>query len=660
MKSSGHDGPRPRSVGSEKDGTPSTGSTTDGFDLDPFLTVLETRLRNPYSSFDLVRALDQYSTPSHASPAKDSDPTGAGRSVGQADNVQLLGRLFSRMAKSVKLRAIVGLMGLEPQPAPAPKGEQKEELNDARSVLDNALWKLLSSTECTDVDAAEGSHGFGGAHLAIEDEWVRVLSDVVRRVLFVASDIDSAADDRPDGASTSTGSASRTEAQAAPVVGLRLPCKGQTFSNAADKIVSEICTSATCSAQQVIRNGDPTVLFGPESFVLLPSAEVEKFVPEAVINPHFAVNMMSRAMKVDVESEFRRAEEEHLKDAEDLERKQRVGTQSGQTALVSAKVGGLSGVPTARSGLGANATGTTGKDIPKNGGRLGQDTASLFVRSKKPRTLGRGRMAPVGTGSGRGMGARAMGRGSAAAAVGRSLGVPTKKVMPRPKNVAKKRPTAFVASSKAVGGGQHAGAVSASTAKGRAAQAMGRSKMMMIDSAEVEALNREQKAREEKTNLPSSGKSRKRKIMEAAAAEEAAKKSKSAVSTSASASSSSDRNIRTSTDAPGHKAKEEKRTEMEPQPPGSSAASTSTEASQKDWQELLSKSNKLSEEDRSRVERFFTEKFNPTPDQMTYKMKLNEERKIEPGTGLTIKETLYLELDYSTFGYKKTRKTKKK
>ena len=427
MKSSGHDGPRPPSVRSEKDGTP---STTDDVDLDPFLTVLETRLRNPYSSFDLVRALDQYNTPTHASPTKDSDSTGAGRSVGQADNVQLLGRLFSRMAKSVKLRAIVGLMGLEPQPAP--KGEQKEELNEARSVLDNALWKVLSSTECTDVDAAEGSHSFGGASLAIEDEWVRVLSDVVRRVLFVASEIESAADDQPNGASTS--STSRTEAQAAPVVGLRRPCKGQAFSNiiqnATDKIVSEICTSASSSAGKVIRNGDPTVLFAPESLVLLPSIEVEKFVPEVVINPHFAVNMMSPAMKVDVESEFRRAEEENLKDTEDLERKQRVGTQSGQAALVSAKLGGLSGIPTARSGSGANAA---GKDIPKNGGRLGRDTASLLVRSKKPGTLGRGRIPPVMTGNGRGMGARAMGRGSAAAAVGRSLGVPTKKVMPRPR-----------------------------------------------------------------------------------------------------------------------------------------------------------------------------------------------------------------------------------
>ena len=148
--------------------------------------------------------------------------------------------------------------------------------------------------------------------------------------------------------------------------------------------------------------------------------------------------------------------------------------------------------------------------------------------------------------------------------------------------------------------------------------------------------------------------------MEAAAAEEAAKKSKST------AFSANEVHPSASSQSAGmhlwkplrrnHRRKGNRATDGTATP----SSTTSTEASQKDWQELLSKSNKLSEEDRSRVERFFTEKFNPTPDQMTYKMKLNEERKTDPETGSTIKETLYLELDYSTFGYKKTRKTKKK
>ena len=75
-------------------------------------------------------------------------------------------------------------------------------------------------------------------------------------------------------------------------------------------------------------------------------------------------------------------------------------------------------------------------------------------------------------------------------------------------------------------------------------------------------------------------------------------------------------------------------------------------------QGILEKSNKLSPSDRDRVLHFFQNRYNPTPDQPTYKMKLHEEKKEDDG--IIMKETLYLELDYTTFGFKKTRKVKKK
>ena len=81
---------------------------------------------------------------------------------------------------------------------------------------------------------------------------------------------------------------------------------------------------------------------------------------------------------------------------------------------------------------------------------------------------------------------------------------------------------------------------------------------------------------------------------------------------------------------------------------------------QQSWRQLLDKSNKLSSEDRFRVEQFFNDRFNPTPGVMVYKMKLNEEKTLDPETGQIVKETLYLELDYDTFGCKQLRKIKKK
>merc|ERR1712238_417734 len=80
----------------------------------------------------------------------------------------------------------------------------------------------------------------------------------------------------------------------------------------------------------------------------------------------------------------------------------------------------------------------------------------------------------------------------------------------------------------------------------------------------------------------------------------------------------------------------------------------------KEWMHLLERSNKLTPEDMMRVQQFFTTRTNPTPRVAVYKMKLHEERFLDSETGQNVKETLYLELDYNTFGYKKLRKIKKK
>ena len=79
---------------------------------------------------------------------------------------------------------------------------------------------------------------------------------------------------------------------------------------------------------------------------------------------------------------------------------------------------------------------------------------------------------------------------------------------------------------------------------------------------------------------------------------------------------------------------------------------TTTTIDEQDWQSLLEKSNKLNDPDRLRVQQFFTNRLNPTPGVMIYKMKLNEQKMIDPQTQQPCKETLYLELDYDTFGYK--------
>ena len=84
---------------------------------------------------------------------------------------------------------------------------------------------------------------------------------------------------------------------------------------------------------------------------------------------------------------------------------------------------------------------------------------------------------------------------------------------------------------------------------------------------------------------------------------------------------------------------------------------------------LLEKSNKLSSEDRQLVHEFFLNRELGLPPQQPvgvdedtgiWKIKLNVEKTFDQGTGESVKETLYLELNYMDLGYKKTRKIKRK
>jgi len=93
-------------------------------------------------------------------------------------------------------------------------------------------------------------------------------------------------------------------------------------------------------------------------------------------------------------------------------------------------------------------------------------------------------------------------------------------------------------------------------------------------------------------------------------------------------------------------------------PPAPSKTTNGPPSATQDWRQLLAhKSNKLSSSDRLRIQQFFVDRVNPDPSQTLHKIKLHEERKSEDGK--EIKETFYLELDYSSWKSKQTKKIKR-
>ena len=197
---------------------------------------------------------------------------------------------------------------------------------------------------------------------------------------------------------------------------------------------------------------------------------------------------------------------------------------------------------------------------------------------------------------------------------------------------------------------------------------LGRSKMKMIDVNEVDSLNKEHAARDaaesETTHL-----SKKRRILEAAALQKnqgggGIKKSKldqdTTTETSNNPKALSQAEGQQPVDAPPMA---ERASAVAAAAPPHMAAAPPDQydgAQNEEWKIMLKeRSNKLSEEDRMRVQQFFQHRPNPTPGQTVVKMKLHEQRSHDPETGQPVKETFYLELDYSNFSSKQSRKVKR-
>jgi hypothetical protein len=168
--------------------------------------------------------------------------------------------------------------------------------------------------------------------------------------------------------------------------------------------------------------------------------------------------------------------------------------------------------------------------------------------------------------------------------------------------------------------------------------------MKMIDVAEVEGLTRAQNEREKLEGMTKA--ERRRKLLEDAAASGLRNKKPRTDNSSIAASAEQNEASETNT--------------LQQQ------NETATQTT--DLGNLLEKSNKLSEEDRQNIHEFFRNRSSTNPHPAAdgdasndlWKVKLNEERTIDPTSGENVKETLYLELDYRTRQYKKTKKIKRK
>lgn len=386
--------------------------------------------------------------------------------------------------------------------------------------------------------------------------------------------------------------------------GSRESCRGRDAQHLLEKSCSEVL-------DRVVRQDhhtDANPLFSPFFYSLLNADVLNEVLPECLSNPHFKANASAAVLKEDEHAEQKRVHD-------------------GQSGTIATRDNNATN--------GATETKPKAQDLPTMPGlnKLNKirpvDAAkgSLFLANKKPAASRSGQQATQFNSL------RKPGTARAILSKGRRPGV--------------------------VG---TVGPVGASAPKYGA----NRSKMMMVDLAEVQGLQNEAKQREETPK-----EARKRKLMDLANSKGLVKKAKTSPADGAPLSGGglTEQNA-APTKSP---AKQEPQTGNSLDMVTAAAAAiqgkheeTTAEAPPAaqgpngDWMQHLEKSNRLSMEDRERVRQFFVDRTNPTPDVPIHRLKLHEEKSIEAGTGLTIKETLYLELDYNTFGFKKLRKIKKK
>lgn len=358
------------------------------------------------------------------------------------------------------------------------------------------------------------------------------------------------------------------------------------------------------------READPC--FAPYRYALLNKDLLQRVIPETASHSHFQINEDAEILHMDAKMDAMKAQEE----------KDHKLVAVAQTARLS-----VNGKATKSTTQTPNFPGFRSSKTARAKNAVQRPKASMFLTSRKPAPTGR---------------AVVRRKGAAQALVGKGRTVRAQ-------------------------AGTTAGGM-----RGRALQGSAKSRMKMIDIKEVQALTPKEPVEDERPKKR--GRKPKRKAETAPDTKPPATKKPTPVhevppakpvplpqQEKAQQEQPPPTNHAANALASAALSAYQAQLAAAPEPAAAAAAPPHPSAhKQQDWREMLQeKSNKLSAEDRFRVQQFFVDKFNPTPDQPTYKMKLHEQRTTDSNTGQPVKETYYLELDYTTFTSRQSKKIKR-
>lgn len=603
-------------------------------ELDSFLTTIESKLRGPFSSLDLAKAVSTAALRSSSSSLVKTSPSRSNSSSATnaaKDYLHNLLSVFSRTDKVIQCRMLIGLMGLEDNSNNISNNESSNHQNGhSVSLLTPDILEILKETQK------------GPLH----EEWVRTTSGLIQGIMFrdASDDYNTRGSCRGEEASDII---FKQQQEVAEKLLSYLEHHHTDHDSSKDHDKNSNGNTTTTAAEP-----DLNACFAPYRYSLISTAVLNTIIPELQIensetnngdihqnlgqNCHFHVNVNADILQLDWKLEEQRAEEEE----------QHGGTgTAGLAGITGNAKDALNGDVAAGSGLTNLPPGfrpTKLVNSPKSASA--KSGSNLFMPKTKSTSLFN--TGSKGPGAAKTLlrrkgGAQALVKGSsmkqrmaAAAASGRT--VPTASA-----TGAVRKPGLGTSTTATTLGARGVGRFTG--AKGRSAMAAGRSKMKMIDVQEVSELTKQHQ--EEEVNNNSRASKRKRILETAQKSMTGKNKKPKNVETAAKAAPPPP--------APVAKAQIPAPTSNEAPPPAPAPPAK--------WELALGLpgTNKMSDDDRLRVEKFVGRQHNPTPNQSMYKMKIHEQRGTDPNTGEGVKETYYLELQYNDFSHKMTKKLKR-
>lgn len=211
-------------------------------DLDVFLTGVEQKLRAPFSSLELSRAISTAPSPK--------------------EYLEMIAKVLPRMEKVVQLRLLVGLLGVE----------RSEE-------IDTVMLDILTQAQ----DKA----------LLLFEDWTRVAAGLVQGILFSndAGERDVGKEATEVLIKTCGGAgAKKLLQQQAEEEGKQVDPK--KLNGILDQLSNEGSSSV-----------DMNPLFAPYYYSLVSPDTLERILPECMSNPHFSVNENADILKEDEQRE---------------------------------------------------------------------------------------------------------------------------------------------------------------------------------------------------------------------------------------------------------------------------------------------------------------------------------------------------------------------